>query len=627
MLVTSISILNLGISYGACYLMLRSTSKVFSSSIRKLMIAAWMSTTMYFTMLAAFSISGLLLNLYFITLSSAFMLLGVLFFLLATRRIYASITTEKKAAPAIEEALLREDLQVLKAFMGLTNNLLKKITPTSGVTRIKEVLGQHMEDHPVLFQGWRIDEDGLLSTEHTLTNLDIIHREERIPELRRTFSGFNSSLMELYSTATSPSLAEKVLVDSVRNLSATHLEVIYAHTFPFEGGWQQVVYRHGLILGAPIEAANSDKAKSMVWILFKDILEPLLRDQSRSALNSTLNLIKQKSGNAPLFSNFTVGNGGMVNVGPILVDAEYLSAEDVVEEFASVFKSCYANISSGVNNHTTELTLSEAFKGVLDRCGDAVYQHGIEKIIPNGALDDLREWTGIPGLNRLVEGGLPTGKVILLSTYGSADITLIAEQFLRSGLIRGDSCIYVVSREPAEHIRSRMLHRGWDPHPHEKSRRMVWVDCFSSSPPEQEDVVIRVDSMDNLPEVRLGITQGIDALKGKSYRIVLDVLSVLIERHAIREVFAFAHEIIARFKERGASVLVLLDGDMHDDRDVARIAHLCDGVLRLEQLLEEDEDGVERGVTYLSVSSFRGVEYDPRRVHVIGCDDGLRLEV
>lgn len=232
-----------------------------------------------------------------------------------------------------------------------------------------------------------------------------------------------------------------------------------------------------------------------------------------------------------------------------------------------------------------------------------------------GLIEEPLEWTGIPGLNNLVHGGIPTGRILLVASHGGADTTHLAEQFLWKGLMHEDSCLYAVSREPPSHVRERMRSRAWDITAYESEGSMIWVDCFSSTlpnPPKEEHVIV-ADSLESLPEIRLAIKRGLKKLSSGSKRMVMDVLSVLIERHGIKPVFAVTQEIIARLKEQHVSTIMLIDADMHDEKDVSRIAHLCDGVIKLRQVHEvKNENHMQR--MYLRIETLRGLQYDSTAV-------------
>lgn len=73
-------------------------------------------------------------------------------------------------------------------------------------------------------------------------------------------------------------------------------------------------------------------------------------------------------------------------------------------------------------------------------------------------LDVGRVPTGVPGLDDLVEGGLPAGSVTLLTGPSGAGKTTFALQFLLEGIGRGEPCLYLNFQENPTQI-GRTIHR------------------------------------------------------------------------------------------------------------------------------------------------------------------------
>src|SRR5918996_6273851 len=70
--------------------------------------------------------------------------------------------------------------------------------------------------------------------------------------------------------------------------------------------------------------------------------------------------------------------------------------------------------------------------------------------------------TGIPGLDRLLEGGFPKGRSILVTGEPGTGKTIFALQFLIEGLARGEKGIYVAADEGPADILEQAASLGWD---------------------------------------------------------------------------------------------------------------------------------------------------------------------
>lgn len=70
--------------------------------------------------------------------------------------------------------------------------------------------------------------------------------------------------------------------------------------------------------------------------------------------------------------------------------------------------------------------------------------------------------TGISGLDRLLEGGLPKGRSYLVTGEPGTGKTIFALQFLFDGLKRGEKAIYVTADESPTDVLEQAASLGWD---------------------------------------------------------------------------------------------------------------------------------------------------------------------
>jgi KaiC/GvpD/RAD55 family RecA-like ATPase len=86
--------------------------------------------------------------------------------------------------------------------------------------------------------------------------------------------------------------------------------------------------------------------------------------------------------------------------------------------------------------------------------------------------------TGIPGLDELLGGGYPRGRVILITGGPGMGKTLIAMQFLIDGVERFDERgVFVSLEESKYHLFSEMKNFGWDLEKYEKKNQLAIVDA------------------------------------------------------------------------------------------------------------------------------------------------------
>src|SRR4051812_20282733 len=69
--------------------------------------------------------------------------------------------------------------------------------------------------------------------------------------------------------------------------------------------------------------------------------------------------------------------------------------------------------------------------------------------------------TGIAGLDHVLHGGLPVGGLYLVQGDPGTGKTTLALQFLRDGVRRGESCLYVTLSESQAELTAVAQAHGW----------------------------------------------------------------------------------------------------------------------------------------------------------------------
>ena len=67
--------------------------------------------------------------------------------------------------------------------------------------------------------------------------------------------------------------------------------------------------------------------------------------------------------------------------------------------------------------------------------------------------ESSRVTTGVQGLDTVLSGGLPQGRLYLLEGPPGSGKTTLSLQFLLQGLKQGERCLYVTLSETAEELR------------------------------------------------------------------------------------------------------------------------------------------------------------------------------
>ncbi|MEM3390848.1 MAG: ATPase domain-containing protein, partial [Archaeoglobaceae archaeon] len=74
----------------------------------------------------------------------------------------------------------------------------------------------------------------------------------------------------------------------------------------------------------------------------------------------------------------------------------------------------------------------------------------------------MRLKTGIPGMDEILNGGIPERNVVLLSGGPGTGKTIFGQQFLWYGLQSNEPGVYVALEEHPVQIRQNMASFGWN---------------------------------------------------------------------------------------------------------------------------------------------------------------------
>lgn len=81
--------------------------------------------------------------------------------------------------------------------------------------------------------------------------------------------------------------------------------------------------------------------------------------------------------------------------------------------------------------------------------------------------------SGIPGIDKLLGGGLPRGRTILLSGSCGTGKTIFASQFINQGLKKGEHCVYITLEEDKKKMLEDLKEIGIDFKKH--NRRLTLI--------------------------------------------------------------------------------------------------------------------------------------------------------
>jgi circadian clock protein KaiC len=206
--------------------------------------------------------------------------------------------------------------------------------------------------------------------------------------------------------------------------------------------------------------------------------------------------------------------------------------------------------------------------------------------------------TGVPGLDDILAGGLPRGRLYLVEGDPGTGKTTLALQFLLEGARRGERTVYVTLTETADELRAVAQSHGW-------SLDGIGLSEIrpngESDTPEADYTILHPGEVE-LSEITKTICE--DVKRIGPARAVLDSVTEI--RLLARDALRHRRQVLYLkrvFDELHCTVLVLDDlSAQHGDLQLQSISH---GAIRLEHAAGDYGIGHRR----LRVIKLRGVAY------------------
>ena len=212
--------------------------------------------------------------------------------------------------------------------------------------------------------------------------------------------------------------------------------------------------------------------------------------------------------------------------------------------------------------------------------------------------------TGVPGLDGILGGGLPSNRLYLVDGEPGTGKTTLALQFLLEGVRNGERGLYVTLSETREELNDVAVSHAWT---------LSEIDVYELSAGDQ--ATAEAYTLFHPAEVEL--QQTVDAVfqaveNSRPQRVVFDSLSEM--RLLARDPLRFRRQILAIkqfFTGRDCTVL-LLDDKTAPEGDL-QLHSLAHGVIVLEHVaLEYGAERRRLKVTKLRAQPFRGGYHDFR---------------
>lgn len=228
--------------------------------------------------------------------------------------------------------------------------------------------------------------------------------------------------------------------------------------------------------------------------------------------------------------------------------------------------------------------------------------------------------TGLPGLDKLLDGGFPRGKVILVIGEPGTGKSILASQFLLWGLKTEERSVFIGMNEPKERYVAEMSGLNLDFAPYEKDGSFSFVDASGIRRIPEQARVGRIP----VGGKELGLVNLIDMVeeateKTKPARVAIDSITDLVFRFpGLDERRPVILDLVEALHGTGATCVMTSEvASTGADRLLQPEEYLAEGVIHLRRLA--------KGVRSIEILKMRGSKIDTKPRPYVITDTGVEV--
>jgi KaiC/GvpD/RAD55 family RecA-like ATPase len=225
--------------------------------------------------------------------------------------------------------------------------------------------------------------------------------------------------------------------------------------------------------------------------------------------------------------------------------------------------------------------------------------------------------TGIQGLDELINGGIPEGRVVLLVGGPGSGKTIFAAQFLYKGIQDyKENGIFVSLDEGQNNFFNEMKHFGWDFPNAEKSRKFAFIDATRATRVSMLKETLYKEESSSLKGKQLPVDKLVEQLQAKiaalnAKRVAVDTLAALFYRFPDPvERRTAVVDLIESLSDLSVTAVITTElGHLSLERNALEEEYLVHGVVMMQTLFSG-------GTTTraLQIEKMRGTKVNPNLV-------------
>jgi KaiC/GvpD/RAD55 family RecA-like ATPase len=197
-----------------------------------------------------------------------------------------------------------------------------------------------------------------------------------------------------------------------------------------------------------------------------------------------------------------------------------------------------------------------------------------------------RSKTGIEGIDAALDGGVRSGSFCIISGPSLSGRELLAQQFFFTGISAEEAGTFLTTKEFMTDVVAQMAEKGMDVSKH--PGKYVFVDSYApQSDPSLQDTpsVKYVASVADFAKLSNTIITSMTDFLGKGVyqqRLVFDSIDTVLMYVSAAGVYRFLSYLRAKVKGLKAVSFLLIQPDLHEDKDVKTIMQLADVLIDMD---------------------------------------------
>jgi len=201
-----------------------------------------------------------------------------------------------------------------------------------------------------------------------------------------------------------------------------------------------------------------------------------------------------------------------------------------------------------------------------------VKRSGTAKKLSGSSIKRLS--TGVNGLDKILDGGIPANSNILVSGSPGTGKSIFCYQISDISFEDGFKCLYITTNDKPEEVIKKAKRLGFFD---DKEKDLEFIDCYSERLGKGGQNSI---SASNLNAISLEIGKVIKDFKQKGV-VVFDSFSDILIKNGDEKAVKFMQVMSAKLKDNGCMGLFVIVNDMHEFKTVTSLESICDGVISM----------------------------------------------